>query len=151
MKILLLIFSTCFFSTAHAANFSDSSTFYFSQGMVEKNAKRYLTAATNFEKAIGFNKTYTEAYIENGFAYKEMRKTDDAKANFLKAYALQPSNMDVIKELTNLYFDYRQWDKAIEFAGKCAGCDNAERIIGLSNYEKENYVVAEKALLKSCN
>ncbi|MCY7291602.1 MAG: tetratricopeptide repeat protein, partial [Ferruginibacter sp.] len=34
------------------------------------------------------------------------------------------------------------------FASKCVGCDNAERIIGLCNYEKENYVAAERALLK---
>jgi len=148
MKNLLLIFGACVSNNSHAINLSDSSTFYFSQGMLEKNAKRYLTASSNFEKAIGINKSYAEAYVENGYANKEMRKTDQAKANFLKAYELQPSNIAVIKELTNLYYDYRQWDKAIEFAGKCVGCDNAERIIGLCNYEKENYVAAERALLK---
>ncbi len=148
MKNLLFIFGACVSNNSHAINLSDSSTFYFSQGMLEKNAKRYLTASANFEKAIGFNKTYAEAYVENGLANKEMRKTDQAKANFLKAYELQPSNLAVIKELTNLYYDYRQWDKAIEFANKCAGCDNPERIIGLANYEKENYVAAERALLK---
>ena len=151
MKNLLLIFGACLSNSVFAANLSDSATFYFSQGMVEKNAKRYLTASTNFEKAIRFNKTYTEAYIENAFANKEMRKTDEAKANFVKAYELQPGNAEVIKELSNIYYDYRQWDKAIEFAGKCAGCDNADRIIGLCNYEKENYVAAERALLKVVN
>ena len=151
MKNLLLIFGAYLSNSVFAANLSDSATFYFSQAMVEKNAKRYLTASTNFEKAIRFNKTYTEAYIENAFANKEMRKTDEAKANFVKAYELQPGNAEVIKELSNIYYDYRQWDKAIEFAGKCAGCDNADRIIGLCNYEKENYVAAERALLKVVN
>ncbi|MCY7292650.1 MAG: hypothetical protein LH615_10780, partial [Ferruginibacter sp.] len=119
MKNLLLIFGACVSNNSQATNLSDSSTFYFSQGMLEKNAKRYLTASSNFEKAIGLNKSYAEAYIENGLANKEMRKTDQAKANFLKAYELQPTNNAVIKELTNLYYDYRQWDKAIEFASKC--------------------------------
>ena len=148
MKILLLLLGTSLANHSYANNPPDSSSYYFSQGMVEKNAKRFLTASANFDKAIGFNKTYAEAYIENGFANKEMRKTDQAKANFLKAYELQPTNTAIIKELSNLFYDYRQWDKAIEFANKCVGCDNAERILGLSNYEKENYVAAEKALVK---
>ena len=132
-----------------ANKFSDSATFYFNKGITEKNEKRFLTATANFEKAISFNKNYTEAYIENGFANKEMRKTEQVKANFLKAYDLQPTNIEIIKELTNLFYDYRQWNKAMEFANKCVGCDNTERIIGLCNYETENYVAAEKFLLKS--
>lgn len=148
MKNLLFIFGVCLANNMYATTNADSSQFYFSQGMIEKNAKRFLTASSNFEKAIAFNKSFTDAYVENGYSNKEMRKTDQAKANFLKAYELQPSNMAIIKELTNLYYDYRQWDKALEFAGKCVGCDNAERIIGLSNYEKENYVAAERSLLK---
>ena len=149
MKNLLIIL--CFFAVQNlsADPLSDSSDFYYSKGISEKNEKRFLTASANFEKAISFNKNYAEAYIENAFANKEMRKTDNAKANFLKAYELQPNNIQIIKELTNLYYDYRQWDKAAEFANKCVGCDNADRIIGLSNYEKENYVAAEKFLLKS--
>ena len=149
MKNLLTILSILFVQQSFANNIYDSSAFYFTKGISEKNEKRFLTASANFEKAIVFNKNYAEAYIENGFMQKEMRKTDQAKANFLKAYELQPNNMQIIKELTNLYYDYRQWDKAAEFANKCVGCDNAERIIGLCNYETENYVAAEKFLLKA--
>ena len=149
MKNLLVIL--CFFAVQNlsAAPLSDSSDFYYSKGITEKNEKRFLTASANFEKAISFNKNYADAYIENAFANKEMRKTDQVKANFLKAYELQPNNTQIIKELTNLYYDYRQWDKAAEFANKCVGCDNADRIIGLCNYETENYVAAEKFLLKA--
>ena len=149
MKKILIIFGIFIIQQASANNFSDSSDFYYTKGISEKNEKRFLTASTNFEKAISYNKNYVEAYIENGFANKEMRKTDQAKANFLKAYELQPGNIQIIKELTNLYYDYRQWDKAAEFANKCFECDNAVRIIGLCNYEKENYVAAEKFLLKA--
>ncbi len=128
---------------------ADSSQYYFSKGMEEKNAKRYLVASNMFDKAISFNKSYTEAYIENAYVNVEMRKTDQAKANFVKAYELQPSNMIVIKELTNIYYNYRQWDKAIEFASKCTDCDNADRIIGMAMYKKEDYAQAEKYLLKA--
>ena len=149
MKNLVVILSFFTVINVVATPISDSSSFYYAKGISEKNEKRFLTAAAHFEKAISFNKNYTEAYIENAYANKEMRKTDQAKANFLKAYEMQPNNIQVIKELTNLYYDYRQWDKAAEFANKCVGCDNADRIIGLSNYEKENYVAAEKSLLKA--
>ena len=149
MKNLLIILSFFAVQNLSAALLSDSSDFYYSKGISEKNEKRFLTASANFEKAISFNKNYAEAYIENAFANKEMRKTDQVKANFLKAYELQPNNTQIIKELTNLYYDYRQWDKAAEFANKCVGCDNADRIIGLCNYETENYVAAEKFLLKA--
>lgn len=149
MKKSILILSILCAQQGFANIFSDSSTFYFEKGIAEKNEKRFLTASANFEKAISFNKSYTEAYIENGLANKEMRKTDQLKANFLKAYELQPSNVQIIKELTNLFYDYRQWEKAAEFANKCVGCDNADRIIGLCNYETENYVAAEKFLLKA--
>lgn len=149
MKNILLILSIFFAHNVYAsALVEDSSIFYFEKGMVEKNASRFLPASLSFEKAISFNQSYTEAYIENALVYKEMRKLDLAKANFLKAYNLQPSNLKVINELTKMYFDYRQWEKAIEFANKCVGCESSARIVGLCNYELENYMAAEKALLK---
>ncbi len=149
MKNILLILCLYFAHSISAKSIgSDSATFYFEKGMVEKNAGRFLPASVSFEKAISFNPNYTEAYFENAMVYMEMRKLDLAKANFIKAYDLQPGNVKIIRELTGLFYDYRQWDKAIEFANKCVDCDNAERIIGLCNYELENYVEAEKALLK---
>ena len=149
MKNLIAFVALCGSLNSFAGSFVDSSQYYFSKGIEEKTAKRYLTASQNFEKAINFDKSNVQAYLENGYANMEMRKTDQAKVNFTKVYELQPSNTASIKELANLYFDYRQWDKAIEFAGKCKDCSNADRIIGMSNYEKEDYGVAEKALLRA--
>ena len=149
MKNLLIILALCGSETALAGTVTDSSQYYYSKGLEEKTAKRYLVASQCFDKATSINKSFTEAYLENGYVNLEMRKTDQAKANFTKVYELQPSNSASIKELANLYFDYRQWDKAIEFAGKCTDCANADRIIGMSNYELEDYGQAEKYLLKA--
>ncbi|MFN0082442.1 MAG: hypothetical protein ACKVOM_07965 [Ferruginibacter sp.] len=77
-----------------------------------------------------------------------MRKLDLAKANFIKAYNLQPDNLKVVNELTKMYFDYRQCDKAVELANKCVGCESAARILGLCSDELKNYMAAEKALLQ---
>jgi tetratricopeptide (TPR) repeat protein len=128
---------------------ADSAQYYFNKGMEEKNAKRYLVAATMFEKSIGFNKNNAEVYFQNAVVNEEMRKTDAAKANYVKAYELQPKNEFTIKALANLYYNYRQWDKALEFANKCTSCDNADKIIGMSHYKKEDYALAEKFLLKA--
>ncbi|MFN0082441.1 MAG: hypothetical protein ACKVOM_07960 [Ferruginibacter sp.] len=48
----------------------DSSIFYFEKGIAEKNAGRFLPASLSFEKAISFNQSFTEAYIENALVYK---------------------------------------------------------------------------------
>ena len=149
MKTLLIIPAVLGVFSSFANAGEDSSQYYFSKGLEEKTAKKFLVASQHFEKAVSFNKGFTAAYIENGYANLEMRKTDKAKFNFTKAYELQPSNPAAIKELTALYFDFRQWDKAIEFASKCTGCENADRIIGMSFYEKEEYGKAEKALLRA--
>jgi tetratricopeptide (TPR) repeat protein len=147
MKKIFTIFTFFAVTNSFAAISSDSAEFYFKKGMDEKTAKHYLVASTYFEKAITFDKSYTEAYIQNGHVNNFLRKTDKVKTNFLKAYELQPSNTEVIKELSTVYFDFRQWDKAIEFAKKCPSCENSSRILGIANFKKENYAEAERFLM----
>ncbi|MGC4103403.1 tetratricopeptide repeat protein [Ferruginibacter sp.] len=106
---------------------TDSAAFFYQKGVEEKNAKRFLSASKNFDKAIKLNPQYTAAYIDNGYANLEMRKTDVAIASFTKANELEPANSVAIGELMSLYFSYRQYAKAIEFAQKCKDCANAEK------------------------
>ncbi|MBC7889792.1 MAG: tetratricopeptide repeat protein [Ferruginibacter sp.] len=145
-KIPLLIFSFIACSIGFSQK-SDSSNLYFQKGMEEKNARHFLAAAKYFDKALTFNAAYKEALLENGYANLEMRKTDIAKGHFTKLYELDPTNKPAIKELTSLYFDYRQFQKAVEFALKCTGCDNTEKILAMSNYHLEDYGAAIKGLL----
>ncbi|MEQ1553832.1 MAG: tetratricopeptide repeat protein [Ferruginibacter sp.] len=149
MKKLFLIGSIFLSTNIFAKSFIDSSQYFFAKGIEEKKAKHYLVASNYFDKAIGFNKSFTEAYLESAIVNNEMRRTDQAKASLLKAHELQPTNIDVVKELTNVFYDYHQWDKAIEFANKCTNCANADRILGMSFYNKEDYMQAEKYLLKA--
>ncbi len=115
--------------------------------MEEKNARRYQVSSNNFEKAISFNPAYTAAYLENGLVNKEMRRTDASKQNFTKAYELDNTNETAIAELMDLYFSYRQFQNAIDFAQKCKTCANKERIIAMSYFQMEDYGKAEKILL----
>ena len=146
MKNLLLA-AASLICTNLMAQSTDSATFFYNKGLQEKSAKRLLVANQAFEKAISINLSYTEAYLENGVVLLEMRQTDKAKATYTKLNELQPTNKEAIKALTSLYFNYRQYEKAIEFAQKCTDCENAERIIGMSYYQQEDYASAEKALL----
>ena len=115
--------------------------------MEEKAARRYLVAAKNFDNAIKLNPNYTAAYIESGLVNKEMRRTDAAKQNFTKAFELDNNNEVAIKELMELYFSYRQFQNAIDFAQKCKTCENKDRVIAMSYFQMEDYGKAEKILL----
>ena len=101
MKTLLLILSAFAFNALCAQNL-DSAQFYFQKGMVEKNAKRFLTASQYFDKSISFDASNTEVLLEDAFTYKEMRKIDQARALFLKVYQINPTDKIVVNELMNI-------------------------------------------------
>ncbi len=125
---------------------TDSAAVYFQKGMEESAARRFLTASKAFDKASQFNPKMKEAWLQNGQANLEMRKTDVAKGHFTKLYDLEPTNQVAIKELASLYYDYRQFQKAIEFAKKCTGCEKSPKIMAMSSYHLEDYATAIKGL-----
>ena len=155
MKNLLLLAIFLPVSFYSSAQNTDSSQVYFKKGLDEKAARRYLVAATYFDRAINFNPKFTQAYIENGKVDLEMRKVDAAMGSFTKANQLEPANPDAIRELTSLYFNNRQFEKAIDMLQKCKDCPDAEKIVAMSNYNLEDYGKAviglQKALAKSPN
>jgi len=135
------------------AQATDSALFYFEKGMSEKSARRYLVASKHFDKAIGFNSKFMQAFIENGKVNLEMRKVDAALVNFTRANLLEPDNAEAIKQLSGLYFNNRQFQKAMELAQKCNSCPEADKIIAMSNYHLGDYgkavVQLEKVLANS--
>ena len=151
MKKLLTFLTATFLTVSLSAQISDSSQFYFQKGLEEKKAKRYLVASNYFTKAIELNPGFVDAYIESGYANNEMRKTDAAKADFTKAMELDAQNEIAVKELTNIYFNYRQYQNALDLAQKCKTCTNKDRIIAMCYFNMEDYGKAEKLLLSLVN
>lgn len=143
----VLTLSLVFFSFTLFSQTQDSSSYFFKKGIEEKEAKRYLVASKYFKEAIQLNPSYTVAYLENGYANLEMRKIDEAKQNFTRAYELDPGNDAALRELVELNYNYRHYQKAIDLAQKCNTCPNANRIIAMSYYQLEDYPRAEKKLL----
>ena len=117
--------------------------------MDEQAARRFAVASKNFDKAIQFDQKNAQAYIENGKANLEMRKIDAALGNYSRAYELQPGNNDVVKELSSLYFNNHQFQKAIDLAQKCNNCPDVDRIMGMSYYNLEDYGKAVNLLQKA--
>lgn len=154
MKNLLLTL-IAIFTFSHIFPQTDSARFYFKKGTDEQTAKRNLLSSKYFDKAIQFDPKYAEAYIENGRVNIEMRKIFVAQSHFEKAYQLQPDDQVTIQELASLYFNNRQFQKAIDLAQKCKSCPDAERIMAMSSYQIEDYVKAisglEKVLAKNPN
>jgi tetratricopeptide (TPR) repeat protein len=147
MKKLLTIILSFTVAGSVVAQTTDSAQFYFQKGLEEKKTRRWLVASDNFTKAIAFNAGFVDAYIEDGYANIEMRKTDAAKSDFAKAFELDPQNEAVVKELANIYFNYRQYQNALDMAQKCKTCANKDKIIALCYFNMEDYGKAEKLLL----
>ncbi len=124
----------------------DSAEIYFQKAVEFKTNKQFLQASKSFDKAIQFNKSYKEAYLENGYVSLEMHKSDNAIANFNKVVELEPANTAAAKELMDLYYNYRQFEKARQLALKCPACQNAEKIVAMCNYQREDYGNAIKGL-----
>lgn len=148
MKNLIPTIIIIFLCSHLTAQTTDSAQFYFKKGMDEKAVRRYLVASKYFDRSAEFNPKFTEAFIENGKVNLEMRKIDAALINFTKANQLEPTNADVIKQLATLYFNNRQFQKAIEMAQKCRDCPESDRIIAMCNYNAEDYGQAIKGLKK---
>ncbi|RNI36634.1 hypothetical protein EFY79_09915 [Hanamia caeni] len=146
MKTLIIFFASCVFSVITFAQNADSANFYYNKGLKAQTDGLFAIAAKDFEKAVDFNPSFTQAYIANGETNLSMRAISRAQENFNKAFQLQPDNAEVIRHLTTLYFNNHQYQKAIEFAQKCKACDDAGRISGMSFYHLEDYGKAEKYL-----
>ncbi|HTB51614.1 MAG TPA: tetratricopeptide repeat protein [Ferruginibacter sp.] len=143
LSSIYLLLSITVFSENNNATTSiekkDSAVIYFQEGVVQDSLKHYSVASNYFDSAIALYPDYKDAYKQKGLVNIEMRRTDVAKATLIRAYELDTTDVVVIKQLSELYYDYRQFQKAIKFAKKCLNCENSERIIAMSYYEQEDY------------
>ena len=149
MKNLVLTTFLCVSTTLLFSQNSDSAQYYFKLGSKDFDGHLYAAAGKKFEKAIQFDPGFAEAFLANGKVNLEMSRVYDASQNFAKAYELQPTNNDVIKELSGLYFNNRQYQKAIDLVQKCKDCNDADRILGMSYYHTEDYGKAVNFLQKA--
>ena len=146
-----LYFTAVFFLIAHLlyAQPVDSCQFYLKKGRDQNQDHLYALAAKSFDKAISFDPQSAQAYIEDGKVNLSMRRLNEAMMNFTKAYQLQPENQEVIRALSTLYYNNRQFEKAVALVQKCTACSDADRILGMSYYNLGDYGKAEHYLSRA--
>lgn len=129
----------------------DSSNYFLNLGIAQKQERKFLSASKLFDKAIEANSKNINAYTENALVNLEMKRPTMAILNFEKANNLDPKNELVIKNLAELYYNFKNYPLAIKFSKACKSCENSKRIIGLSLFAMEEYPEAEKMLLSLNN
>jgi tetratricopeptide (TPR) repeat protein len=146
-----IVFSLSFLLAAVSA-FSqasaDSATQFFNKGVEEKNARRYMVAYQQFQKAIERQPNEVQYHKEAGFTSLELRKYDQARMHFEKVYQLDKNDDAAIAQLAQINFALRRWPAAIQYAEvmKQKTLKGYNYLLGRSHYEQENYGEAYKYL-----
>ncbi len=140
-RLILSILSLCFFLVAFTQQ-SDSSSFYYKKALGEKNARLYLVAYNDFEKAIAFNPKNTDAFRQEGLDAVEMNQYEKAKVSFSKVLELEKDDTLAVQYLAKLHFWSHQWPQAVIYAQKAKQLHtgtNWDYVLGKSYYEEEDY------------
>lgn len=89
-------------------------------GLLYWKQKNYAQAQQNFEQAQNINKYNPDAYTQYAVMLREQGKFSDAEAQFLKALAVWPHNLQAHRDLAILYDLYLvQPEKALQHLTMC--------------------------------
>ena len=145
-NFVLSLFAIGIFATSFAQ--SDSAAAFFTKGVEEKNARRYMVAYQNFQKALQAKPDNIEYQKEAGFTALELRRYAEARVHFEKVHQLKNDDETAIAQLGQINFSLRRWPQAIQFAElmKQKNIKGHNYILGRSYYEEENYGEAYKYL-----
>lgn len=70
-------------------------------------------AIENFQKAVDFDRSYVMGHVGKGRVYNRTRNLGAAESAFLDANNADPTHPIPYKELSDLYYNQRKYDKAI--------------------------------------
>lgn len=142
MKNLLLLLTTGTLTFASFAQSTDSSAYYYSQGMEQKSARRFREAEKNFNKVLQLDPRNLDNLLQLSATLLEQRRYSEAKEILHKAEAIDANHPQVIENLATLSFNLRKWEDAIRYAQKMKlqkiGT-GVNFLIARSYYEMENY------------
>ena len=134
--ILLMLISA--FGSAQ----SDSSTFYYEKGLLEKQNGRRLESLKNFEKAQKFDTPSKNLIAELASAYLDLRKYSQARDGFKKLLEMGEETKENYKQLLLLSFNLKVQNDVITYATMLKQLDPSEKVsfyIGKVNYDMDNY------------
>lgn len=149
MKNIYLMFSLILCAYIGFSQTPDSSAIFYKKGLEEKNARRFMVAFNNFQKAVDYNKSNADAQKELGLTALELRKYGNAEVAFLKLNELKKDDTTAILNLANIYFWTHQWKQAEVYGIKAKSMNIGsgwDYILGKSYYQEEDYGNAFKYL-----
>lgn len=144
---LLTILSIGVFTTAFSQS-ADSAAVFFNKGVEEKNARRYMVAYQQLQKAVQYKPDVVEYQKEAGLVALELRKYDQARVHFEQVYKMKNDDVAALEQLAKLNFNMRRFPQAIQYAElmKQKNITGYNYILGKSYYEQEDYGQAYKYL-----
>jgi tetratricopeptide (TPR) repeat protein len=107
--------------------------------MNDKRSAVYQVASQDTERTLVFNTQFNAISQQTNQLITPVNTTGDKRVDLEKAYNLDPNNMGTIQQLAAVYYDYHQFQKALDFANRCKASTSTQRIIAMSTYQLENY------------
>ena len=100
--------------TGQDIDFTENSPdYYYSQGVIYFNKKKYEKAEECLKKAISKDVKYVNAYTKLGELYYELERYDDEVKVLEIAKSLMPNDPDIYFYLAMAYEDISKFDSAI--------------------------------------
>ncbi len=126
---------------------------FFEKGSDALRDNKNTDAVKYFREAIELAPTFYQAHNQLGMAYRNAGRTDDAEREFLKAHELNSTGVEPLLNLTNLYLDENQPDRAVN-AGEEAIKANSHSApaffdLGIALYKTARFDRAEAALRRA--
>ena len=101
---------------------------------------QFEKAISDFEKAIHLNGKNPNSYFQMGMVYEDLNDSEMAIANYAKALAITPSDVDVLLQKANLEFSIRNYSQTIQ---------TCSQVVKIQPENKQAYLLRALAKTKS--
>ena len=118
-------------------------------GRLAVNGRIYEQAIDAFKKALEIDQNFPIIYKELAEAYYFTKQYDKMKVNFEKYIALSPGDNQAKASIITIYFNAKEFEKALDEANKGLVNDPGnyifQRVKAFANYELKRYKEADEA------
>lgn len=121
---------------------SDSLSFYLMKGEEAASSRQMQPAYQYYKQAVALDESNAEALKGLAETAYEIRSYIVARETYKKHHELQPKDTGTISRLTELHFNTRQWQDAIDMARKAKMLGYGDRfdwLIARSFFQMEQY------------
>ena len=126
---------------------------FFEKGSESLKKKKNDEAIKYLQNAVELAPTFYQAHNELGIAYRETGRADDAEREFMKAHELNSTGVEPLLNLTKLYLDEDDTDRAVQTGEQAVKANShsapAFLTFGIALYKAAQLDRAEAALRRA--